>query len=379
LAAGDKPLPPKKTKRNKPASAKHPNTGKRPWDKYENTDLHPKQLIFLSIDAIGSTKLKSSLIEKGCTPDIWADYFLAFLPEVVIVYQNKLVEVINNQCRKNCKNPCVPELGKEDEFGHKVNLWKYIGDEVVLVADLKCPDQHASLHVLALAETIKQFNLNFEKKPILGDPDNLLRFKGTAWVAGFPVTNIELVLPGPAKDQTVKDFLGPSIDLGFRLAKLASEDRLVVSASLAHLILSEPPLKTPLTHMGKTEKDLPLCFGGFAEIKGIKDGKHPLIWFSINETAESKLCHVNSGDLLTFLDEGPLKHLKIPPFILDDNKFNPDYDKEYIRAVEAQKKIPGSIFVPKKKQRNSSTIKAAKGSSDLNADDIVKNIPSKPV
>jgi hypothetical protein len=258
LADTDKPASKTKTKHIKSALVKNSTPSKRPWDKNDNTDFHPKKRIFLSIDAIGSTKLKSSLIERGSTPDIWATYFLAFLPEVVVVYRKKLVEAINRQCRNNCTHPCVPKLGKEEESRHTVNVWKYIGDEVVLVAELTCKEHHASLHVLALADTIKQFNSDFADKPIPDDPNNLLRFKGTAWIAGFPVTNIELVLPSPIKDQTVKDFLGPSIDLGFRLSKFASEDRLIISASLAHLIASEPPMKEPITY--RMEKKIIYAF-----------------------------------------------------------------------------------------------------------------------
>jgi len=371
----DGSLPEIRTKHKMFASEKKSNASKRPWKDYKNKELHPKQRIFLSIDAIGSTRLKSSVIEKGNTADIWVEYFSAFLPEVVVMYQTKFVEVINNQCRKSCKNPCVPELGKEEEYRHTVNVWKYIGDEVILVAELTCNKQHASLHVLALAETIKQFNRDFAKKPILGDQDNLLRFKGTAWVADFPVTNIELNLPSPIKDRTIKDFLGPSIDLGFRLAKIASEDRLIISASLAYLITREPALETPLTHMGEEEKDLPLCFGGLAEVKGVKDGKHPLIWYSINETAESKLCRTDSRKLLSFLENGPLKGLTFLLFILDDRNVDHHYDEEYIKAVEAQKKIPGSIFFPQERKHNvSSSKKAAKRTLDLIVDNIVKNI-----
>jgi len=353
-----------------------PLSNKRPWDKYDNKDLHPKKRIFLSIDAIGSTRLKSSLIEKGSTPDIWATYFLAFLPEVVVVYRNKLVEVINKQCRSTCPNPCVPELEKERAFRHTVNVWKYIGDEVVLVAELTCKDYHASLHVLALAETIKQFNSDFADKPILNDPNNLLRFKGTAWVAGFPVTNIELDLPGPNKEQTVKDFIGPSIDLGFRLSKFASEDRLIISASLAHLILSEPPMKEPIMYMEEKETNLRLCFGGLVEVKGVKDNNHPLIWYSVNETEESKLCRSDLGKLRNFIKEGPLKDLTVLPFILDDSSVDQKYDMEYKKAVEAQKKIPGSIFYPKGKHRVTSPAKKpAKKPLDLNANKIVERIP----
>lgn len=345
---------------------------RRPWD-CEDSDRHPKQRIFLSIDTIDSTKLKSSLAEKGHTPDVWAASFAAFLPEVVVVYRKKLVEAISKQhCQSTCSKPC--ELVKERISRPTVNVWKYIGDEVVLVAELTCKQYHAPLHVIALAETIKQFNSDFSDKPIMKDPNNLLRFKGTAWVAGFPVANIELDLPGPTKDKMVKDFLGPSIDLGFRLAKFASEDRLIISASLAHLIASAPAMKEPITYMNEKTHHLPLCFGGLVEAKGIKDGKHPLIWYSVNETAESKLCRVENSDLLAFLKEGTFKNMALP-FILDDRDVDSSYDKDYKKAIEAQKKIPGSIFYPKgKSQITFSTKKGAANNSNIDTKKIVKRI-----
>ena len=84
-----------------------------------------------------------------------------------------------------------------------------------------------------LAEAIKKFN----------GGNSSLRVKGTAWVAGFPVRNIELYIPknmhkNKAEPECVRDFLGPSIDLGFRLSKKASEARLILSPSLAYLIAS---------------------------------------------------------------------------------------------------------------------------------------------
>ena len=347
--------------------------GPRPWSKYKDSELHPKKRIFLSIDAIGATNFKSSLTDQGSTPDVWARGFLAFLPEVVVVYRNKLGEAISNSCRDACKQPCMPEtmLGKAKSFHHTVNVWKYIGDEVVLVAELTCQKYHASLHVAALAETIRHFNNEFAKRP---EPDNKLRFKGTAWVAGFPVANIELNLPGPTKAQMVKDFLGPSIDLGFRLSKFASEDRLVVSASLAHLIVSAPAF------VGKKEEFcLPLCFGGLVEAKGVKNGVHPLIWHSVNSSAESRLCLVSKEKLLPFLRKEHFKGVDILPFIIDDGDANPRYDEEYIKAVDAQKKIPNSIFFPKRKPRAASSAKKATeaASKNLSAASIVKRIPPK--
>ena len=304
---------------------------------------HSKQRIFLSIDVIGSTKLKSSLSQPAHTSSVWANEFAVFLPKVVDVYWNKFVETVNKHCPGNCKHKCISgtRLKKEDVYSRTVNVWKYIGDEVVLTAELVC--NQVSLYVLALAETIKHFNNDFERKPLNDDPDNIMQIKGTAWVAGFPVDNIELDLPSTGGHK-VRDYLGPLIDLGFRLSRFASKDRLIISASLAFFIASESDMKEPIVHMNEQKYRLPLCFGGIVEVKGVKDGKHPLIWYSVMETKESKLGIVEHNELLTFLKNIHFKGWTYFPFIPVSGGFHSDYMKDYKEAVEAQKKIPGSPF-----------------------------------
>jgi len=311
--------------------------GKRPWGGLPQ-ELHPKQRIFLSIDAIDSTKFKSTLAAaKGSTSDVWAKEFSVFLPEVVVVYWNKLVKAINTHCRSTCSRPCISE--SEVESRHSVNVWKYIGDEVVLMAELAC-EKHAFLHVLVLAETLNYFNRNFADERIPDDSKGLLRFKGTAWVAGFPVANIELCLPGSvAKDRTIKDFLGPSMDLGFRLSKFSSKDKLVISASLAFLIAK------PAVEGSGTKKDPPpLCFGASVEIKGVRGGKHPLIWYPVNETAENRLCIVRHKELLDFLKNEVFKDMDILPFVPGGDNLDPKYDAMYEKAAKRQRNIDGSNF-----------------------------------
>jgi len=359
-----------------------PGGVKNPWAD-SPPELHPKQRIFLSIDAIGSTELKSSLANKGCTPDIWASGFMAFLPEVLVVYWRKYVEAVNRHCqRDNCATPCVPKditrKAKSTSPYTEVTVWKYIGDEVVLVSELTCQKYHPLFHTLALAETVKHFNHEFEKnRP---EPDNVLRFKGTAWVGGFPVTNIELNLPGQVEGQSARDFLGPSIDLGFRLSKFASEDRLVISASLAYLIANCSPMGTPLEHTGDNCLSLPMCFGGLIEAKGVKNGKHPLIWHSVKETEESKLCRVQNEQLLHFLKNSHFKDEEILPFILDPSQKDTKYNNKYKKAAVKQKKIPYSIFFffAKRKTRAASTSSAKSANAaaaDLDAEKIVRRLP----
>ena len=68
MAVTDKSPSKANAKQNKHIPVKKSKASKRPWDNYDKA-FHPKQRIFLSIDAIGSTKLKSSLIKEGSTPD----------------------------------------------------------------------------------------------------------------------------------------------------------------------------------------------------------------------------------------------------------------------------------------------------------------------
>jgi len=291
---------------------------KRPWDNYPKHH-HPKQRIFLSIDAIDSTKIKSTLIEKvKKTSGIWAENISYFLHNVLFVYREKL-RTLNFE-----------------ELHSTINLWKYIGDEVVLIAELG-EEHHASVYVSALAETIKEFNTFFDKKEPFNDSSLKLKlhFKGTAWIAGFPATNIELDLPD-TNGLMVKDFVGPSMDLGFRLSKFATHDRLIISASLAFFIAGVSNKEAPNFHIS-------LCFGGMVDVKGVKNGEHPLIWFSVMNSEESKLCIVDDKILRNYLKKD-FFDLDIFPFLPDTGNIDTRYDEYYNEAVREQVAILGSPF-----------------------------------
>jgi hypothetical protein len=309
----------------------------RPWEQYDK-ECHPKQRIFLSIDAIGSTALKASMLEAGATSGAWIKEFNAYLPEVAATYFKQFLDLVSKHCG-NCRSKCAAGQGAQASSSDaRPRVWKYLGDEVVLVAELTCKRRQSSLHVLSLAKTIEYLNSKFARG------DFRLRFKGAAWVAGFPVTNVELYLR-IAEGQTARDFLGPSIDLGFRLAKHASEDKLTISASLAYLIIMGGPFEGQINYRGVEEPSLPLCFGGTVKAKGARAGKHPLIWLPLKNDLESELCKAY-GDLKTYLEEECFGE-SIPPFILDAEDREapaPDYAKKYMEAAREQRNIPNSLF-----------------------------------
>ena len=209
---------------------------------------------------------------------------------------------------------------------------------------LTCPQHHASLHVLALADIIRQLN---------DDPNIRLRFKGTAWYAAFPIRNVELDLPvtknkndneyeDDPKSENIRDFFGPSIDLGFRLSKFASEDQLIVSPSLGYLIAKEE------------NKRVPLYFGGMKKIEGFKN-KQPLLWYPINRTLEST--PVESKVLTSFIEEKYASEPSYIPFI--DPPSDTTFDEACANAIEEQKKIEGSIY--KDKETPGKTCEVASG------------------
>jgi len=221
-----------------------------------------------------------------------------------------------------------------------IGVWKYIGDEVMLMTELTCDVYQSSIHVLALAETIKQINNEYKNKPLNNDENNILQVKVlcTAWVAGFPVDNIEIAPPSGGRKE--KDYLGPLIDLGFRLSKFSTKDRLIISASLAYFIAKESRLKKPIIYMDKQMYRLPLCFGGIVEVKGVRNNKHPLIWYPVNESTESELCFVEHKKLLSFLENDHFKKWPYQSFIPGTCKFPNEYIIEYEKVVGEQKQIP---------------------------------------
>jgi len=125
---------------------------------------------------------------------------LAFLPEAHPLLLKHFQTQINNCPGNKCTKKCIlVDSDKNPEFFP----WKYIGDEVVMVADLRC-DYQPYFFIEALRATLNEFNEKFAKArlPRLLSDNARLQFKGVAWVAGFPVTNMEVLLPGKRQKRT---------------------------------------------------------------------------------------------------------------------------------------------------------------------------------
>lgn len=197
--------------------------------------------LFLSVDLVGSTAFKQEADTK------WVGVFKEFY--------TGFPQFFNRKMRNGW------ELSKQLQ----PKLIKAIGDELFLQVTIA--NAKEALHVVrffgkALSEYKEQ---NLDKKLLL---------KGTAWIGGFPINNSRVALEDEDKKLFMEDYIGPSIDTGFRLCRFSTPIKLVVSVDLALLLLHE------------TDEPISLHFDGAESLKGVLDGRpYPVIWHPVGGTA----------------------------------------------------------------------------------------------
>lgn len=223
-----------------------------------------KLRFFCSVDVIGSTAYKSK--ERGSLAPKWAHAFQDFFgefPKTLAAQYESLPTGIPS-----------PE--------NRLTVWKFVGDEILFVADLS-DYRHVLGHVCAIKSAVRHYSDVFWAK----EP---LALKASAWVAGFPVLNTEIELEGPDGTK-IRDFVGPSVDAGFRIARFASDQRLILSIELCFLLVDAILNNELLDH------PCHIHLGGKEELKGVLGGKpYPMLWVDMNDgipTDEERLLGVN--------------------------------------------------------------------------------------
>ncbi len=163
-----------------------------------------KILLFVSYDIVGSTKFKSK-------DGDWAE---------------KIRRAIN-------------ELrGSVEELPDDVppfRLWKALGDELVFTCEIETIENLKNA-LPFLFEVLQQ-----QAEEIYQYSDKNLDLKATAWIAhiGERKESFNTILM--VTDEGVKDYIGRSIDEGFRLAhQFTRPRRFVVSFDIASLLVSHP-------------------------------------------------------------------------------------------------------------------------------------------
>ena len=197
--------------------------------------------LFLSVDMAGSTQFKARFTDGSS----WLDTFRTFFTNFPLMLAGQ-----------------VGFAFLEEGETPSVEVWKVMGDEVIFVATPGSAEELVNL-LLALYRTIIAYEDRY-----LGDLP--LRLKGTAWLADFSGANIELEIPELSGGEGVRaiDFIGPDLDLGFRVTKFARPACLALSFDVADLVLA-----------AKNLGDAALYLIGAEELKGVMFGRpYPIIW-----------------------------------------------------------------------------------------------------
>ena len=192
--------------------------------------------LFLSADLAGSTAYKAgpgSARPQGEPQPAWVsklrELYRGFPAIVAHEYERRRAARVGSELALSASGPKV---------------WKTIGDEVVF-CNRVISHQHLCDCIEAFSESLRVYGNTLETG---GDG---LDVKGAGWTAAFPAPNVTVLIDPnrPQSDQTTEDdeleaerlpraadFLGNTIDIGFRAAKNAAPDQFVLSVELAYLI-----------------------------------------------------------------------------------------------------------------------------------------------
>ncbi|MHB9781949.1 hypothetical protein ACXM1Q_004290 [Streptococcus sp. 10F2] len=217
--------------------------------------------LFCSFDIVNSTYLKS-------INSRWAELFNYFYDKS----QNKL-----------------------SEYGFE--FWKYIGDEVLFYKKLNSEDLNTLYSIpYDLFKSMQAIQSYIHSE--FQDTKMYIALKGTLWISKVLETNLDDLTNFETVNKNIQikkipnltyseypyefiDFLGPDIDLGFRISKLAIRNQLLVSAEFVQIqnILSRSPHSIPeakayLSHYRSI---------GNKQLKGIwHERDYPLIMYHPN-------------------------------------------------------------------------------------------------
>lgn len=286
--------------------------------------------LFFSADIVGSTAFKQ---KPGVDASVWFTAVLSF-------YHKAEIEFIRKWRHFQEQIEASVEV-RAEWFGDEPEVWKTLGDEILFVKKITHPMQ-AFLAVQAWCLTLESIRAGFLEK----DDYKGLDVKSSVWIADFPLKNREVVLgearPNGEDDYVyinnkslkayystkstqetknlVRDFIGPSIDTGFRLGAFTSPRKLVISLELAYLLASEQFYaeineKWHLLGVSRISHFI-FRYEGRHILKGVMGGRpYPIFWIDLD--AENHV-HRTEEDLLSLDRPSAIKIRNFLEAILDE-------------------------------------------------------------
>ncbi|WGS85730.1 hypothetical protein [Methylomonas sp. UP202] len=263
--------------------------------------FEPELRLFLSADIVGSTAFKqltrrgaSARLDDNSLPgkvpvESWVYAISGFFREFSTGFQRKWALI-----KKDLPDDWAAVVKAEPKF------WKGRGDEILYSARLTDPREALAL-IRAWVETMHEQRSKFQTR----DDEAILDIKGSAWIAGFPINNAFVCFENNFGDtpensdihddpvisafelyrnkcdsnghQIVVDYIGPSIDTGFRIATLATPRKFIISVDLAYLV-AYAALDIKSTYQGGVRKP-EIYFDGRVSLKGVTGGcAYPCFW-----------------------------------------------------------------------------------------------------
>lgn len=257
--------------------------------------LQPALKMFLSVDLIGSTKLKhdENVLTKETSgkslDDIGASWFNS-----LIDFYGGFEEKFTQAWSQAFSSDGIAKTHWSKDSNP--SLWKVNGDELIYVLDISHPGQ-----IVAALYAWKEALINYRQH--LKEIPSRLDVKATAWMAGFPIGNHEVAfwsdlshadagLPEHAgkfgqynrlsqwyedkeadkKSDYVKDYIGPAVDTGFRISSFASARKFPVSIEIAYFL-------SLFDFDDGVKEKIALRFHGRESLKGVLSGiPYPIFW-----------------------------------------------------------------------------------------------------
>lgn len=343
--------------------------------------LRPRLRLFFGVDLVGSTSFKQSgeyPLEPPDEKDSLAAIGVQWFSKIANFYRH-IEEEFGTSWSRCCE--AYSDCTSQQTFNVKPRTWKAIGDELIFEVELSKPTD-VSYVLCAWIKALRSYRIELKTTT----PN--LDIKGSAWIAGFPICNAEVVFKtdfstesssspedprllhfmllkkwyegGSERIGYVKDYVGPSIDTGFRISAHASPRKFPVSIEVAYFLAAQPPIKDFLEKYGLEKDVLSLYFDGMHSLKGVLGGSpYPVFWIDF-------LCHdAMTTSLKTLTNEIPVssdairnfsekffnehKNYIFPPFIancpVDDFSRMPKNYEETIKRM-------GDIFTNEEKKWN---------------------------
>lgn len=233
--------------------------------------------LFLSADLVGSTARKQA---RGS--DTWIGDVLGFYQQ----FPSHLSASVEDAT--TAKRDAI---GFHHALDVEPELWKAVGDELIYTAEVTNEHQVCLLVDAWIAAMRSTERAVLDKA---GTGPKGMDLKGAAWIATFPVPDRVVAVPldpdaydsdlepevvnrellGLYDDgdrSTVRvDYLGPSVDIGFRVASRSVARKFMLAFEVAWAIAAS---------RGTAQDSTPMYFEGEVELKGVWEGRgYPLFW-----------------------------------------------------------------------------------------------------